>query len=82
MRPRSYSVLNRSIARGITYALRDNRRKYKSNKYKNTYIKPNNTAKATQINNTGGNELVICWIIAILFILVGLAVIFPMIMWL
>lgn len=33
MRPRNYSVLNRSIARGLTYALRDsNTKKYKTNK--------------------------------------------------
>ena len=29
MRPRSYGILNRSIARSITYALRDNNRKQK-----------------------------------------------------
>jgi len=38
MRPRKYSVLNRSIARGISYALRDNNRKKYS---KNTYSKQN-----------------------------------------
>lgn len=32
MRPRSYGILNRSIARGVSYALRDsNRKKYKRN---------------------------------------------------
>lgn len=32
MRPRNYSVLNRSIARGVGYALRDsNMKKYRKN---------------------------------------------------
>jgi len=36
MRPRNYSVLNRSIARGISYALRDsNRKKYSRNTNQN-----------------------------------------------
>ena len=34
MRPRKYGTLNRSIARGISYALRDsNRKKYKLSNY-------------------------------------------------
>ena len=47
MRARKYSVLNRSIARSITYALRDNnRKKYRSNTHINT--KNNNS------NDIGG----------------------------
>jgi hypothetical protein len=80
MRPRSYGILNRSIARGITYALRDsNRRKYKPN---NTYSNPNNTVKMPQINNTEGSGAVIAWICAVFAVLIGLAVVFPSIMWL
>lgn len=39
MRPRNYSVLNRSIARGVSYALRDSNRK----KYKYTNSNQNNS---------------------------------------
>jgi len=38
MRPRKYSTFNRSIARGISYALRDNNRKKYS---RSTYSKQN-----------------------------------------
>jgi hypothetical protein len=79
LRPRSYGILNRSIARSVSYALRDNnRRKYKSNK--NTHI--NNTVKMPQVNSTEGSGTVIAWICAVFAVLIGLAVIFPMIMWL
>lgn len=47
MRPRNYGVLNRSIARGVTYALRENDRKKRnakrnSNFYLNSSVKQNN----------------------------------------
>lgn len=41
MRPRNYSVLNRSIARGVSYALRDNNRKKYVNRSTNTNPKQN-----------------------------------------
>jgi len=80
MRARNYSVLNRSIARGITYALRDsNMRKYKTNS--NIYPNiNNNTVKMPQINSTEGNDTVIIWIIVISFIFLGLMCIFPRLM--
>lgn len=43
MRPRNYSVLNRSIARGISYALRDNNRKKYSNTRSNNSFNNNNS---------------------------------------
>lgn len=51
MRPRHYSTLNRTIARSITYSLRqyDRKNQYKSNK--NTYT--NNNAIYNN-NNTNG----------------------------
>ena len=81
MRARNYSVLNRTIARSVSYALRDsNRRKYKSNK--NTYSNPDNTVKMPQVNSTEGSGAVIAWICAVFAVFIVLAVVFPMIMWL
>ncbi|MCE5220101.1 MAG: hypothetical protein LLF98_02240 [Clostridium sp.] len=55
MRPRNYSVLNRSIARGLTYALRDNnRKKYTSNK--NTHL--NSKQNINPVTNTIANIVV------------------------
>jgi hypothetical protein len=80
MRARNYSILNRTIARSVSYALRDsNRRKYKS---KNTYSNPNNTVKMPEVNNTEGSGAVIAWICAVFGVLIILAVVFPSIMWL
>lgn len=42
LRPRNYSVLNRSIARGISYALRDNNRKKSKTIKSNTYTNSSN----------------------------------------
>ena len=86
MRPRSYSTLNRAVAKAIGHSVNDYyRQRDKQKKYDkiNTYKATNNNAvKMPQVNNTEGNETVIGWIIAIMFILIGLAVIFPSIMWL
>lgn len=49
MRPRSYSVLNRSIARGISYALRDNNRKKYSNTRSNNSFKNNSNSNLNKI---------------------------------
>jgi hypothetical protein len=63
MRARNYSVLNRSIARGITYALRDsNRKKYKTN------INYNNTVKMPPISDTEGDWIVVTGFVMLLFI--------------
>lgn len=44
LRPRHYSTLNKSIARSITFAMRNNNKnKYKSNN--NSYPNPNNPVK-------------------------------------
>jgi hypothetical protein len=70
LRPRHYLVLNRSITRSISYALRDsNRRKYKSN---NTYT--NNTVKMPQVSDTEGSGIVV---ILGLLIFIGLPFIVP-----
>lgn len=74
MRPRSYSVLNRSIARGISYALRDsNRKKYTKNN-SNTYnqnlsTNPNNIKKPDEA------AIIMGWVI--LFILIILPCMVP-----
>jgi len=86
LRPRSYSTLNRAVAKVIGHSVNDYcRQKERQKRYNNTYCnsKPiNNTVKMPQVNNTEGNEVVIGWIIATIFILIGLACIVPEIMWL
>ena len=63
MRARKYSVLNRSIARSITYALRDNnRKKYRPNTY-------NNKKETNNIDN--GEGLAVFIFIAIIIIVVA-----------
>jgi CHASE3 domain sensor protein len=84
MRPRNYSVLNRSIARGITYALRENERKNRnakrnSNFYLNSNIKQNDNVSSNVIVNTN-NIIVWLFIILIVFGLIILPIIYPSIL--
>lgn len=89
MRPRNYGVLNRSIARGVTYALRENdrkKRKYKSNGnfYLNSNIKQDNNNINSNVNpnviaNTN-NIIVWLFIILIVFGLIILPIIYPSIL--
>ena len=76
MRPRNYSVLNRSIARGISYALRDNNRKKYSKSNSNTY----NQNSSTNVSKPSDADVIIGMII--LFVLIGLPCIFPGILFL
>lgn len=71
MRPRNYSVLNRSIARGITYALRENERKNRnakrnSNVYVNSSVKQNDNNTIDPVVNTTAN--IVIGIIAFCFL--------------
>jgi len=68
LRARSYSTLNRSIARGITYALRDSNRK----KYSNAYNKQNTNNNTTipKITPVSGSDLaIVVGVIGILIVL-------------
>jgi len=71
MRPRNYGVLNRSIARGVTYALRENDRKKRnakrnSNFYLNSSVKQNNNNTIDPVANTTAN--IVIGIIAFCFL--------------
>lgn len=71
MRPRNYGVLNRSIARGVTYALRENDRKKRnakrnSNFYLNSNIKQNDNNTIDPVVNTTAN--IVIGIIAFCFL--------------
>jgi len=76
IRPRSYSVLNRAVAKAISHSVNDYyRQKNRQEKYNNTYQNYN----STKTNNTNRDESVggIVWITLILMAFIGLAVVFP-----
>lgn len=83
MRPRNYSVLNRSIARGITYAIRENERKNRNakrnrNVYTNSSVKTNNNINSN-INTIDNTDNTIIWLFIILIMsgLIILPILYP-----
>lgn len=71
-RARRYGTLNRSIARSITYALRDSKRnKYKGKSYSNTVKMPN-------VKSADGAGVVLFFGILMLGLIIGLAFVYPM----